>query len=200
MFSGCALSFLTSFPMYSDQDYLKINVYTKMIYLVKKVLQIAGSFALALCLSRLCLNLVVMAGWWLLKHVSQCLPSCRRRCEGRRDIANVLTIFPCTGCPKSSRVSQNLTIDFSSSGVSSCSFSGPVPLCCALLSRSRKVPYGILYVEAAAQIDGSRPVRDPCLDSRISSSLPIAASLHFTLPMVAMVHGKSENSVCEQGN
>ena len=134
-----------------------------------------------------------MAGWRLRKCVIQCISSCRRQFEGRRDIANALTIFPCNGCPKSSRVSQNLTIDFSSSGVSSCSFSCAAPLGCAPLNQSRKVLCRIPYGEAAAHIVGSRSVRYACLASRISFSLSIAASLHFSLPMVALLRGKSEN-------
>jgi len=130
-----------------------------MIYLAKKSFKIAGSFALALCLSRLWLNLVVMAAWWLRKRDIQSIPSCRHRCEGRRENVNTLSIFPCNGFPKSSRVSQNLTIHYSFSGVSSCSYSCAAPIGCAPLSRSRKVPYGIPYVDAAARIHGSRPVR-----------------------------------------
>ena len=132
------------------------------------------------------------AGWRLKKHVIQCLPSCRHQCGGRRDIPNALTIFVCNGCPKSSRVSQNLTIDFSSSRVSSCSFSCAALLGCAPLSRSHKVPYGTQYVEAAAWIDGSRPERYACLPSQMSFSLSVACQ-HFTLPMVVLLRGESEN-------
>jgi len=171
-----------------------------MIYLVKKSFKIAASFASALCLSRHWLNLVVRAGWQLRKHVSQCVPSCRRQCEGGRDIENTLDIFPCNGCPKSSRVSQTLTIHFSSSGDSSCSFSCVAPLCRAPLSRSCKVPYGIPYCKAVAWIDSSRPERYAGLASGISFSLSIAAALHFTLPMAVLLWCKSDNCVCERGN
>jgi len=170
-----------------------------MIYLAKKSFKIAGSFALALCRSRRWLNFAVTAGWQLGKHVIQCLPSCHRQCGGRREIANAWTIFACNGCPKSSRVSQNLTIDFSSSRISSCSFSCAVLLGCAPLSRSRKVQYVTPYVEAAARIDGSRPEQYACLASRMSFSLSVA-SLHFTLPMVALLRGESENWVSVRGN
>jgi len=170
-----------------------------MIYLAKKSCKIAGSFALALCRSGRWVNIAVTAGWRLRKRVIQCLPSCCRQCGGRRDIANALTIFTCNGCPKSSRVTQNLTIDFSSSRVSSCSFSCAALLGCAPLSRSRKVAYGTPYVEPAARIDGSRPEPYACLALRMSFSLSVA-SLHFTLPMVALLRGESENWVCVQGN
>jgi hypothetical protein len=133
-----------------------------MIYLAKKSFKIAESFAFAICISRLWLNLVVMAGAWLKMHVIQWLPSCSCRCEGRMDITNAFSIFPCNKCPKSSRVSQNLTIDFSSSGDSSCCFSCAAPLGCASLRPSGKVHCDIASVEAAAQIDGSDPARYAC--------------------------------------
>ena len=127
------------------------------------------------------------AGWQLRKLVIQCLPSCRCRCGGRWDITNALTILACNGCSKSSRVSQNLTIDFSSSRVSSCSFSCAALLGCAPLRQSCKVPYVIQYVESAAQIDHSRPEWYACLALQMSFSLSVAASLHVTLPMVVLL-------------
>jgi len=171
-----------------------------MIYLVKKLLKIAGSFALAFCLSRHWMNLAVIAGWQLRKRVIQCFPSCFCQCEGRREITTALTIFPCNGCPKSSRVSQNLTIDFASSAVSSCFFAGAAPFGCASLSWSRKVPYGIPFVDAAVWIDSSRPEQYTCLASCISFYLSTSAYLHFTLLMVALLRGKREYWVSEWGN
>jgi hypothetical protein len=150
--------------------------------------------------SRCWLNFAVIAGLQLNNRDFQYLPSCHDRCGGRRDIVNALTIFTCNGCPKSSRVSQNLTIDFSSSRVSSCSFTCGALLGCAHQSRFRKVPYSIPYVDAAARIDGSRHEQYACLALWISFSLSIAASLHFTLPMVALLQGESENWVCVRGN
>jgi len=167
----------------------------KWYTLRKKSFTIAACFAFALCQSGDWLYFAAIAGWQVRKHVIKCFPSCHRRCRGRRYIANALTIFTCTGCPKSSRVSQNLTIDFPSSTVSSCCFSCAALLGCAPLTGSHKVPYGIPYVEAAEQIDGSRPEWDAWLALRISFSLSVSASLHFTVPMVALLGGESENWV-----
>jgi hypothetical protein len=109
----------------------------------KKSFKIAALFAFALCLSSHWLNLVVRAGWQLRKGVSQCVPSCRWQCEGRRDTENALDIFPCNGYPKSSRVSQNLTIHFSSSGVSSRSFWCVAHHGWTPWSQTWKVPYSV---------------------------------------------------------
>ena len=147
--------------------------------------KIAGSFALAHCRSRRWLNFAVTAGWQLRKSVIQCLPSCYRRCGGWRDIANALTIFACNGCPKSSRVSPNLTIDFSSSRVSSCSFSCAALLGCAPLSWSHEVQFITPYVDAAGRIDCSRPERYACLASWMSFSQSVA-SPHFTVFVVEL--------------
>jgi len=127
-------------------------MYTLQWYtLQKKAFKIAGSFGLALRWSRCWLNFAVIAGWQLRKCVILCLPSCRHWCGGRRDIAHALIMFAWNRCLKSSRVSHNLTIDFSSSRVSSCCFSCTALLACAPLSQSHKIPHYLPYVEAAAK-------------------------------------------------
>jgi len=161
--------------------------------LQKMSFKIAGCMALAHCQSRRRLNLAVSAGWQLGKCVIQCLPSCRHQCEGRRDIANALIILLFNRCPMSSRVLHNLTINFSSSKVSSYSFSCVALLGCAPLSQSCKVPHGKLYIEAAAWIDGLIREQYACLTSQLSFSLSVTASQHFTLPMILLLLGESEN-------
>jgi hypothetical protein len=98
MFSGCALSFLTSFPSYSDHYKHKIKIYTKIIYRAKKSFKIAQWFALALCRSIHWVNFALFAGWQLRKSVIVCLPSCHRY-GGTRDNPNAITIFAGNGCP-----------------------------------------------------------------------------------------------------
>lgn len=171
-----------------------------MIYLVKKFFKIAGSFAFAYCQSRCWLNFALIAGWLLPMHVIQWLPSCHHRCGGRRVSANTLTIFPCNGCPKSSTVSQNVTIDVSSPGIVSCSFSCTAVDSCGPLSQCCKVPYSIPYTKAAAQIDSSRSKWYACLVWWISVSLSFGTSLHDMLPQLALQLGWSANGSCVHAN
>jgi hypothetical protein len=152
-----------------------------------------GPFTFALWWSRCWQNLIVIAGWQFSKRFIQCLPNWRQCCRGCRDIAYSFNISTCSGCSWSSRASQNLTIEFSSSGVSSCCVSCAAVRGWAPLGPSHRVLNILPYVEAATWMDVTSLVKYAHLACRMSFSLSAAGSLCFTLPMAAVVQWGGEN-------